>query len=82
MSNKHAEINAALANLAKLNDKLQSSEHFYAKALEHASEYAGNDEKIERVRDEKAESAHHQVQSVKQEIEDQMRLIGDLVSKQ
>lgn len=81
MSNKHAEINAALANLAKLNDKLQSSEHFYAKALEHASEYAGYNEKIERVRDEKAESAYHEVKSVKQEIADQIQLIEDLVAK-
>lgn len=82
MSNKHAEINAALANLTRLNDELQSSELFYAKALEHASEYSGYDETIEQVRDDKAESAYHQVQSVKQKIADQIQLIGNLVSNQ
>lgn len=82
MSNKHAEINAALANLTKLNDELQSSEHFYAEALKHASEYSGYNEKIEQVRDDKAESAYHQVQSVKQKIAEQMQLIEDLISNQ
>ncbi|WP_064174498.1 hypothetical protein, partial [Klebsiella pneumoniae] len=62
MNSKNVELNAAKEKLAKLIDHLYVLEREYDKALEHAASYLGYDEKIEKVRDERArEGANKQV---------------------
>ncbi|KFX10480.1 hypothetical protein KP17_18585 [Pectobacterium parvum] len=78
MNSKNVELNAAKERLAKLIDDLHVLEREYDKALEHAASYHGNDENIEKVRDDMAESVYKSISKVKEEIKNQTNLIEAL----
>ncbi|AUU93899.1 hypothetical protein M4D07_11690 [Klebsiella pneumoniae] len=80
MNSKNVELNAAKEKLAKLIDHLYVLEREYDKALEHAASYLGYDEKIEKVRDERASGLYENINEVKNQIMNQTKLIEALVA--
>lgn len=80
MNSKNVELNAAKEKLAKLIDHLYVLECEYDKALEHAASYLGYDEKIEKVRDERASGLYENINEVKNQIMNQTKLIEALVA--
>lgn len=80
MSNKATELNAAKERLSELINELQAREREYDAAIEHSAHYLGNDEEIERIRDEKASHAFETVSSVKKEIMSQVKLLEAIVA--
>ncbi|EPK1032427.1 hypothetical protein QSB88_14510 [Klebsiella pneumoniae] len=80
MNSKNVELNAAKEKLAKLIDHLYVLEREYDKALEHAASYLGYDEKIEKVRDERASGVYENINEVKNQIMNQTKLIEALVA--
>ncbi|HCU1211458.1 TPA: hypothetical protein OUG47_002056 [Klebsiella pneumoniae] len=81
MNSKNVELNAAKEKLAKLIDHLHVLEREYDKALEHAASYLGYDEKIEKVRDERASGVYENINEVKNQIINQTKLIEALVAE-
>ena len=80
MNSKNVELKAAKEKLAKLIDHLYVLEREYDKALEHAASYLGYDEKIEKVRDERASGLYENINEVKNQIMNQTKLIEALVA--
>ena len=80
MNSKNVELNAAKEKLAKLIDHLYVLEREYDKALEHAASYLGYDEKIEKVRGERASGLYENINEVKNQIMNQTKLIEALVA--
>ena len=80
MNSKNVELNAAKEKLAKLIDHLYVLEREYDKALEHAASYLGYDEKIEKVRDERASGLYENINEVKNQVMNQTKLIEALVA--
>ncbi|HDT2742309.1 TPA: hypothetical protein QHP14_004267 [Klebsiella pneumoniae subsp. pneumoniae] len=80
MNSKNVELNAVKEKLAKLIDHLYVLEREYDKALEHAASYLGYDEKIEKVRDERASGLYENINEVKNQIMNQTKLIEALVA--
>lgn len=81
MSEKTNELNAAHEKLSKLINNVQSLEQQYDQALEHAANYLGNDDDIEKIRDERASAAHDSLVAAKKEAELQLKLVQELISK-
>lgn len=81
MCNKAIKLSAANQKLSELIEKLQVVEREYDKAVEHSANYLGNDERIEKVRDDNAFSILESVKSIKTEIERQTEVVQGLVSK-
>ena len=80
MNSKNVELNAAKEKLAKLIDHLYVLEREYDKALEHAASYLGYDEKIEKVRDERASGLYENINEVKNQIMNQTKSIEAMVA--
>ncbi|BBQ77841.1 hypothetical protein WP3W18E01_18090 [Raoultella ornithinolytica] len=81
MSNKNVELNAAKEKLVKLIDDLNESEIRLEEALQYAASYLGYDERIEQVRDDRAKDALDECSTIKQEVANQIKLMGELVNK-
>ncbi|MDM2825122.1 hypothetical protein OGX92_06730 [Citrobacter sp. Cpo089] len=79
MNSKSVELNAANEKLSKLIDNLEIAHLEYDKALEHSASYLGNDEKIEKARDDRAACAFNDMNVIKEEIANQTNLIEALV---
>ncbi|EPP7189779.1 TPA: hypothetical protein ACF3VG_001256 [Klebsiella pneumoniae] len=81
MSNKNVELNAAKEKLVKLIDDLNESEIRLEEALQYAASYLGYDERIEQARDDRAKDALDECSTIKQEVANQIKLMGELVNK-
>ncbi|MBY7854356.1 hypothetical protein KW429_11670 [Vibrio fluvialis] len=77
---KSIELEVANERLSQLMKELQSLERAYDEALTHASNYMGNDERIEQVRDDRAMEVYQNLQRVKVEIAAQIQLVAKLAS--
>ncbi len=77
---KSIELEVANERLSQLIKELQSLERAYDEALTHASNYMGNDERIEQVRDDRAMELYQNLQRVKAEIAAQIQLVAKLAS--
>ncbi|MCY4765880.1 hypothetical protein [Klebsiella aerogenes] len=80
MNSKNVELDAAKERLTKLIDDLHVLEREYDKALDHAANYHGYDEKIENARDKRAEGVFESMNEVKNQIMNQTKLIEALVA--
>ncbi len=81
MTDKAMELNAANQKLLELTSQLQVLEREYDKAIEHAANYLGYDERIEQARDDAAQSILSSITSIKSDIEAQTQLINKLASE-
>lgn len=81
MNNHTTELNAAIEKLAQLNIELQEAEQAYDQALTHSANYLGNDDNIEKHRDDLAAAAYDNVQRIKNLILIQIKLIETLRGK-
>lgn len=80
MNSKKIELDAAKEKLSKLIEDLDKVEREFDKANEHSAHYMGNDQTIEKGRDEKARNAYERMAGVKEEIVNQTKLIETLVN--
>jgi phage shock protein A len=76
---KANELSAAEEKLAALIARLKDLEQAYDKAVEHSASYHGNNESIEKGRDEKAYAILKDIQSIKEEIRAQSQVIQKLI---
>lgn len=81
MNNNATELSAAIEKLEQLKVELQQAEHQYDQALTHASNYLGNDDNIEKHRDDLAAAAYDNVNRIKNLISIQIQLIETLRGK-
>lgn len=79
MNSKGVELNAAKEKLSKLIGNLEIAHSEYDKALAHSANYLGNDENIEKARDDRAAGAFNDMNVIKEEIANQTNLIEALV---
>ncbi|BDQ68671.1 hypothetical protein [Shewanella xiamenensis] len=81
MNNNNPELSAAIEKLAQLNIELQEAERAYDQALTHSANYSGNDDTIEKHRDDLAAAAYDNVARIKELISNQTKLIETLRGK-
>ncbi|MCS6162438.1 hypothetical protein [Shewanella baltica] len=78
MNNNNPELSAAIEKLAQLNIELQEAERAYDQALTHAANYLGNDDNVEKHRDDLAAAAYDNINRIKNLISIQIKLIETL----
>jgi len=78
MNNNNPELSAAIEKLTQLNIELQEAERAYDQALTHSANYSGNDDTIEKCRDDLAAAAYDNVARIKELISNQIKLIESL----
>jgi type II secretory pathway component PulJ len=81
MNINNSELSAAIEKLEQLKVELQQAELQYDEALTHAANYSGNDDNIEKHRDDLAAAAYDNVQRIKNLISIQIKLIETLRGK-